>query len=101
GERLRAELLEGARQVRRELGGTEPIPDDPDLLLADLFDSMGMVEFLLVLAEDLGVPLPTLEVCVGGKFGTVAELAEALRRHGLEPTPAPVPASHAQPISVT
>ena len=48
----------------------------PDSRFADLLDSMGMVEFLCLVADDCGVTPGNIEECVDHRFETVAELAE-------------------------
>ena len=50
---------------------------------ADLLDSMGLVEFLLVVARDYGTTPEAIEACVGRTFGTIAELAAAMQTAGL------------------
>jgi 3-oxoacyl-[acyl-carrier-protein] synthase-3 len=46
-------------------------------------DSMGLVELVAVLAEDCSVRPEAVEQAVGGRFGSVVELAEALASAGL------------------
>jgi 3-oxoacyl-[acyl-carrier-protein] synthase-3 len=81
---LTARLLECLRRVRDTLGmgGTA---GESDARFADLLDSMGMVEFLVTLAEDFGVEPATIEGCVDRRFGTVAELAAAMQAAGIAP----------------
>jgi 3-oxoacyl-[acyl-carrier-protein] synthase-3 len=62
-----------------------PVLDDPQMRFADALDSMAMVEFLAVLAEDCGVSVGVVEECAGHKFGTVAELAAHLHAGGCVP----------------
>jgi 3-oxoacyl-[acyl-carrier-protein] synthase III len=79
---LTAHLLERVQQVRDNLG-LPPEPADADTPFADLLDSMGLVEFVVAVAEDLGVPSAVVESCVGRHFGTVGQLAVALRASGV------------------
>ena len=68
------------RQVQRELG-MMPIPhDDPELLLAEQLDSMGLVELLGVLADEFGVRAEDIEKTAGHRFSTIASLASAVER---------------------
>lgn len=78
-------LLSRMREVRQSLGGDTDLADDPDLRFADAFDSMAMVEFLLVLGEDCGVPPGRIEQCVRQHFTTVGELAAAMQAARLTP----------------
>lgn len=75
-------LLEHIRDVRRGLGVEAAVPDDGALRFADVLDSMAMVEFLLVLGQDLGVPPERIEEAVQHRFTTVADLAAALHHSG-------------------
>jgi 3-oxoacyl-[acyl-carrier-protein] synthase-3 len=78
-------LLGRLRRVQADLGVGMVAPDNPSARFADVLDSMGLVEFLAVLAEDCGVTPAALEQCVQRRFGTVAEFAAALQAAGLEP----------------
>jgi 3-oxoacyl-[acyl-carrier-protein] synthase-3 len=84
---LVAHLFPRVRAVRQHLGLDAAAADDPGTRFADLLDSMGMVEFLLVVAEDCGARPADLEQCVGRRFGTVAELACGMHAAGLVPGP--------------
>src|SRR4051794_35966554 len=75
-------LLRRLGEVQENLG-FEMTNGDPASLLADEVDSMGLVELVAVLAEDGGVRPEVIEQAVGHRFGTVAELAEALASAGL------------------
>src|SRR5262249_54442052 len=91
---LTGHLLERLHQVREDLG-LGPAADDPHVPFGDLLDSMGLVEFLVLVAEDCGVEPADVERCVGRRFGTVAELAAAMHAAGILPggrRPAPKPA---------
>src|SRR5712671_2968434 len=82
-EGLTRRLLEHVRQVRHHLGAGEAGLAPPRTPFAELLDSMGLVEFVLVVAEDCGTTPEAIEECVGRKFGTVAELAAAMQAAGL------------------
>src|SRR5207237_216253 len=79
---LTAHLLSRLVQVRENLGAEPAAGADAHARFADVLDSMGMVEFLMIVAEDCGVTSTAIEECVGRKFGTVGELAVALRNAG-------------------
>jgi 3-oxoacyl-[acyl-carrier-protein] synthase-3 len=84
-----AHLLSRVARVQQQLGYE---PDDtvqPDARFADLLDSMGMVEFLALVARDCGAAPAVIEEAAARRFGTVAQLAEALAAAGLAPTAAP------------
>src|SRR5438270_3838530 len=89
-DELTQHLLECLGRVRRNLGDEAEWPDDPAVHFADVLDSMGLVEFLALLAEDCGVRPAAIEECAGRRFGTVAELAQCLRNAGLAPRRADV-----------
>jgi 3-oxoacyl-[acyl-carrier-protein] synthase-3 len=84
-EQLAAHLLRGVRLVHQNLGMTPSESERPDTQFGDLLDSMGMVEFLALVADDLGIAPETIERCVDGKFTTVAELAVSLGAAGFVP----------------
>jgi 3-oxoacyl-[acyl-carrier-protein] synthase-3 len=78
-------LLEKVRQVRNNLN-LEPLQDgNPDLRFKDVLDSMGMVEFLLCVAEDCERTPDQIETCVERRFGTIGELAIAMHQAGISP----------------
>ena len=81
---LTTHLLRRLREVRQRLG-MEPAEADRGGHFADLLDSMGLVEFLAILADDCGVAAQAIEACAGRRFGTVAELAGALHAAGMQP----------------
>jgi 3-oxoacyl-[acyl-carrier-protein] synthase-3 len=81
-EEWTAHLLDCVRRVQSELGLAVAAPDGPDCRFADVLDSMGLVEFLVILAEDCATTTAAIEACVGHRFGTVAELAAAMRAAG-------------------
>ncbi|HKI38541.1 MAG TPA: 3-oxoacyl-[acyl-carrier-protein] synthase III C-terminal domain-containing protein [Gemmataceae bacterium] len=79
---LTAHLLDIVRRVRHQLG-EDDLADDPAARFADLLDSMGMVEFVAILAGECGVEPAAIEECVNHRFGTVADLAGAMSAAGL------------------
>jgi 3-oxoacyl-[acyl-carrier-protein] synthase-3 len=82
-EQVAARLLDRVRLVQEILGQPTEPPPTPEARFSDLLDSMGMVEFLALVAEDFGVRVEVIEDSVAGRFGTVAELAGALEAAGL------------------
>jgi 3-oxoacyl-[acyl-carrier-protein] synthase-3 len=82
---LTAHLLHRVRLMQENLGGSPEAACDPAARFADLFDSMGMVEFLNILAQDCGASPDAIEQTVDRRFGTVAELAGRLLAAGLIP----------------
>jgi 3-oxoacyl-[acyl-carrier-protein] synthase-3 len=62
--------------MERECGGASA-------RFADVLDSMGLVELIAVIAEDLDVAPETIEAVAERRFGTIAELAAALAAAGL------------------
>jgi 3-oxoacyl-[acyl-carrier-protein] synthase-3 len=82
-ENLTAHLWSRLRQVQQELG--QDRAGDTDTPFAELLDSMGLVEYVLVLADDFGVSSIDIERCVAGRFETVADLAAALAIRSLRP----------------
>jgi 3-oxoacyl-[acyl-carrier-protein] synthase-3 len=93
---VEALLLERLRQVQRGLG-VAAVCADAGVRFADAVDSMGLVEFLALVADDFGVSGTAIEQAAGRRFGTVAELAAALAAAGLHPVDRPVPAEAADP----
>jgi 3-oxoacyl-[acyl-carrier-protein] synthase-3 len=75
-------LLRRLNEVAHRMHKDVPAFENPNTLFADALDSMAMVEFLAVLAEDYGVTAGAIEECVGRRFGTVAELAASLHAAG-------------------
>src|SRR5438552_4043164 len=73
-------LLKRLRQVQRNFG--VPETDNSGMRLADAVDSMGLVEFVGILAEDFGVSPEAIDEAVGRKYGTIAEVARALQATG-------------------
>jgi 3-oxoacyl-[acyl-carrier-protein] synthase-3 len=103
-EQVAARLLDRVRLVQENLGQpTEPLPT-PEARFSDLLDSMGMVEFLALVAEDFGVPVEVIEDSVGGRFGTIADLAVALEAAGVafsqkaRPATAPINSPRGEPL---
>jgi 3-oxoacyl-[acyl-carrier-protein] synthase-3 len=93
---LTAHLLTRLREVQENLGMVAAA-DAADARFADLLDSMGMVEFLTVLADDCGVTAARIEDCVDRQFGTVAELAAAMYAARLLPGTGPAEGGAAVP----
>src|SRR5438445_4963209 len=84
-DELTAHLLNRLRLVQQNLGmATDPAASS-HARFADLIDSMGLVEFAAVLAEDCGVPPAAVEASVKGNFSTIAELAQAMHSTGMRP----------------
>jgi 3-oxoacyl-[acyl-carrier-protein] synthase-3 len=80
---LLVHLLNRLEQVRRELGYEPLAGTDGQVAFAEALDSMGMVEFVGLIAADCGVVPEQVERVVGNRFSTVADLAAALTRAGL------------------
>src|SRR5947207_4058658 len=92
---LRLYLMSRLRQVQEALGAAEPAAD-ARVRFAEAVDSMGLVEFVALVAEDCGVAPEAVDRAAGRRFGTVAELADALAAAGLWPgagAPGQVPAT--------
>jgi 3-oxoacyl-[acyl-carrier-protein] synthase-3 len=79
-------LLSVMRGVLEDLGDADAEPGGPDARFADVFDSMAMVEFLGVVADDCNCEISAIEECVDQRFSTVGELARAMHANGLGPT---------------
>ena len=79
-------LLGVMRGVLEDLGVDDAEPGGPGARFADVFDSMAMVEFLGVVADDCGCEISAIEQCVDQRFSTVAELAQSMQSAGLGPT---------------
>jgi 3-oxoacyl-[acyl-carrier-protein] synthase III len=83
-DHLTAYLLERLALVQRKLGQDPAVSADAPF--GEMVDSMALVEFLALVAEDCGVEAEAIEHSVGGRFGTVTEMAEALVQAGLTPS---------------
>ncbi len=81
---FRALIVSRVNAVRCNLG-MEALPEDDDLRFADALDSMGMVEFLGLIADDCGVAVETVERAAGKHYRTAAVLADDLASAGLKP----------------
>ncbi|HEV3085123.1 MAG TPA: 3-oxoacyl-[acyl-carrier-protein] synthase III C-terminal domain-containing protein [Gemmataceae bacterium] len=82
---LREHLLTRLREVQRNLHGDVAENDHAHARFADVLDSMGMVEFVALIADDCGVKPEAIEKAVGRDFGTIADLAAALTQAGIGP----------------
>lgn len=79
-------LLSVMRGVLEDLGAEEAEPLGPEARFADVFDSMAMVEFLGLVADDCGCEMAAIEECVDQRFSTVENLARAMSAAGLAPS---------------
>ncbi len=79
-------LLSVMRGVLEDLEIEEPRPIGPEIRFADAFDSMAMVEFLGIVADDCGCEMTALEECVGQEFSSIGNLAGSMHAAGLAPT---------------
>jgi hypothetical protein len=84
---LAAHLLNRLHEVQARFG-VDPAGDD-SVRFADALDSMGMVEFLGQIASDCSVEVEAIERAANRRFGTVAELARAMRSAHLAPNRLP------------
>jgi 3-oxoacyl-[acyl-carrier-protein] synthase-3 len=82
-DRLTAHLLDRLALVQRNLGQEPAVA--ADAAFGEVLDSMALVEFVALVADDCGVEAEAVERCVGRRFGTVAEMGEALLQAGLTP----------------
>src|SRR5262245_39550301 len=78
-------VLKRIDQIQLRLGLVPIRPAAANDRFADLLDSMGMVELLGLLADDCDVAPSDLEECVQRRFGTVAELADAMIQSDFAP----------------
>jgi 3-oxoacyl-[acyl-carrier-protein] synthase III len=78
-------LLFRLAQVQRDLGMDRAGPVDATACFADVLDSMGLVEYLAILAQDWGIEPAMIEEATGRKLGTVAELARSVYAARLVP----------------
>jgi len=90
---LSAHLIARLHAVQRNLGFEPAAAARSEDRFSDALDSMGMVEFLALVAEDCGVKPDVIESAVGHQFGTVAELAAAMSREAI------LPRGHSGPVS--
>jgi 3-oxoacyl-[acyl-carrier-protein] synthase III len=98
---LRLHLLTRLREVQRNLHGDVTETDQPEARFADALDSMGMVEFVALIADDCGVKPEAIEEAVGRDFGTIADLAAALTRAGIGPVSQGSASAHAHTLSLS
>jgi len=92
-------LLSVMHGVLEDLGADEAEPLGPESRFADVFDSMAMVEFLGLVADDCGCEMSTIEECVDQRFSTVEHLVRALSAAGLAPTDHTESPVHIAPLS--
>jgi 3-oxoacyl-[acyl-carrier-protein] synthase-3 len=90
-------LLHRIAEVRRHVGLDETSGLSADSRFADLLDSMAMVEFLCLVADDCGIAPTNIEECVEHRFSTVAELAAAMTRAGFQMHSSAATSGAAQP----
>lgn len=82
---LTEHLLARLAQVRRDAGMDFEKAVSRDDAFADILDSMGLVEFLAIVAADCGVEPKALEEAVAHRFTTVAELVRSMHQAGIGP----------------
>jgi len=80
---LTEHLLTRLREVQARLGASAPASSDAAFV--DAVDSMGLVEFVGVVAADCGVKPEQIEQVVQRRFTTVANLAAAMHAARLLP----------------
>jgi 3-oxoacyl-[acyl-carrier-protein] synthase III len=73
-------LVDRLRRIQQELDWTGAPAADVHAPFSQLIDSMGMVEFLLVLAGDYQITPEDIEQSVENRFTTVWELGKAISR---------------------
>jgi 3-oxoacyl-[acyl-carrier-protein] synthase-3 len=78
-------LIDRLREVIEDAEGNHPGPLTAGVRFADVLDSMAMVEFLEVVADDCECELTALQQCVGRRFSTVEHLAQSMVAAGLAP----------------
>jgi 3-oxoacyl-[acyl-carrier-protein] synthase-3 len=77
-------ILHRLRDVIQQMG--IPVASvNHETCFGDVLDSMGMVEFLAILADDCGATPPAIEACVNRRFGSVQQLAAAMHAAGIVP----------------
>src|SRR5436190_18807327 len=80
---LAAHLLARLHEVRSRLGAGPKA--DARSRFADALDSMGLVEFVGVVADDCGVEPTDVEEAAGRRFSTIEDLARDLYSAGILP----------------
>jgi 3-oxoacyl-[acyl-carrier-protein] synthase III len=90
---LRRHLVERLKELRKRLG-YKPA-NDACASFAELLDSMGMVEYVAMLAQDLGTTPEQIEACAGHPFSDVGELAKAIHQAGMRVKRKGAPATRA------
>src|SRR5207248_2351714 len=77
-------ILHRLRDVIQQMG--LPVAGvDPETCFGDVLDSMALVEFLAILADDCRTTPLAIEQCADRRFGSVRELAVALHSAGIGP----------------
>jgi 3-oxoacyl-[acyl-carrier-protein] synthase-3 len=92
-------LLQRIAQAQQAMGKPTPL-DGEHTRFGDVLDSMALVEFLTIVAEDCGVPVETLEQQFGPRFGSITEMAAGMEQIGLMPqlsVPLAAPLPHLPP----
>lgn len=84
-EDLTTHLVDRLCSVRRNLGMEDERPVHSGLRFAEVLDSMGLVEFLAVVAEDCGTTPEAIEQCVDRQFDTIVGLAVAMHQADIGP----------------
>jgi len=78
-------LLSRLGDVLDDLEADCPKPSDASVQFSAVWDSMAMVEYLGVVADDCGCEVSVIEECVDWRFSTVEHLARSMRAAGLVP----------------
>jgi 3-oxoacyl-[acyl-carrier-protein] synthase III len=78
-------LLSVLRGVLEDLGIEQSGTLGPDVRFSDVFDSMAMVEFLGIVADDCSCEMSAIEEAVDQRFHTIRHLAEAMQSARLFP----------------
>jgi 3-oxoacyl-[acyl-carrier-protein] synthase-3 len=81
-----ARLQAALYQAREGMGAAAPPAEAADTPLVELLDSMGMVDFLALVAGAFGTTPGQIEECAGREFTTIHELASTLNAASLRPT---------------
>ena len=79
-------LLSVMQGVLEDLGAEAVEPIGSDARFSDALDSMAMVEFLGVVADDCKCGVSAIEECVDQHFSTAEHMARAMNAAGIGPT---------------